>query len=195
MIVCCLLSPLLSAKTVLVVGDSLSAAYNMPVENGWVALLDKRLNQTTGSHDVINASISGDTTSGGLSRLPQALASNQPDIVILALGANDGLRALSLSTLKQNLTEMIELSKAQGSKVLLAGMLLPPNYGPYYTNQFKAIYEELATSHDLPLIPFLLKNIGGVETLIQQDGLHPNAQAQPLILDNVWPYLEPLLKG
>lgn len=195
MIVCCLLSPLLSAKTVLVVGDSLSAAYNMPVENGWVALLDKRLNQTTGSHDVINASISGDTTSGGLSRLPQALASNQPDIVILALGANDGLRALSLSTLKQNLTEMIELSKAQGSKVLLAGMLLPPNYGPYYTNQFKAIYEELATSHDLPLIPFLLKNIGGVETLIQKDGLHPNAQAQPLILDNVWPYLEPLLKG
>ncbi len=195
MIVCCLLSPLLSAKTVLVVGDSLSAAYNMPVENGWVALLDKRLNQLTGSHDVINASISGDTTSGGLSRLPQALASNQPDIVILALGANDGLRALSLSTLKQNLTEMIELSKAQGSKVLLAGMLLPPNYGPYYTNQFKAIYEELATSHDLPLIPFLLKNIGGVETLIQKDGLHPNAQAQPLILDNVWPYLEPLLKG
>ncbi|EGG98107.1 Arylesterase precursor [gamma proteobacterium IMCC2047] len=194
-IVCCLLSPLLSAKTVLVVGDSLSAAYNMPVENGWVALLDKRLNQTTGSHDVINASISGDTTSGGLSRLPQALASNQPDIVILALGANDGLRALSLSTLKQNLTEMIELSKAQGSKVLLAGMLLPPNYGPYYTNQFKAVYEELATSHDLPLIPFLLKNIGGVETLIQKDGLHPNAQAQPLILDNVWPYLEPLLKG
>lgn len=195
MIVCCLLSPLLSAKTVLVVGDSLSAAYNMPVENGWVALLDKRLNQLTGSHDVINASISGDTTSGGLSRLPQALASNQPDIVILALGANDGLRALSLSTLKQNLTEMIELSKAQGSKVLLAGMLLPPNYGPYYTNQFKAIYEELATNHDLPLIPFLLKNIGGVETLIQKDGLHPNAQAQPLILDNVWPYLEPLLKG
>jgi len=194
-IVCCLLSPLLSAKTVLVVGDSLSAAYNMPVENGWVALLDKRLNQLTGSHDVINASISGDTTSGGLSRLPQALASNQPDIVILALGANDGLRALSLSTLKQNLTEMIELSKAQGSKVLLAGMLLPPNYGPYYTNQFKAIYEELATNHDLPLIPFLLKNIGGVETLIQKDGLHPNAQAQPLILDNVWPYLEPLLKG
>lgn len=190
-----LLSPLLNAKTILVVGDSLSAAYNMPVNDGWVALLNKRLNQTTGSHQVINASISGDTTQGGLSRLPQTLRSNQPDIVILALGANDGLRAQPLTNMKQNLTKMIELSTSQGSQVLLAGMQLPPNYGPYYTNQFKAIYEELATSRNLPLIPFLLANVGGVNGLIQEDGLHPNAKAQPLILENVWGHLVPLLKN
>jgi len=189
------LSPLLSAKTILVVGDSLSAAYNMPVDDGWVALLNKRLNQTTGSHQVINASISGDTTEGGLSRLPQALQSNQPDIVILALGTNDGLRAQSLTNMKENLVKMIELSKSQGSQVLLAGMQLPPNYGPYYTNRFKAIYEELATSRDLALVPFLLENVGGINELIQDDGLHPNAKAQPLILENVWAKLEPLLKS
>jgi len=190
-----LLSPLLSAKTILVVGDSLSAAYNMSVDDGWVALLDKRLNQTTGSHHVINASISGDTTQGGLSRLPQALQSNQPDIVILALGANDGLRAQPLTNMKQNLIKMIELSESQGSQVLLAGIQLPPNYGPYYTNRFKAIYEELATSRDLPLIPFLLKGVGGVDELIQEDGLHPNTKAQSFILENVWGLLEPLLKS
>lgn len=189
----CLLSPLLNAKTILVLGDSLSAAYNMPVENGWVALLDKRLDKLPGSHQVINASISGDTTAGGLSRLPQALKTSQADIVILALGANDGLRALSLQALKQNLEEIIELSKSRGSQVLLAGMQLPPNYGPYYTNQFRSIYEELATRHNLPLVPFLLDNVGGEEALIQSDGLHPNAEAQPLILENVWPYLESLL--
>jgi len=167
----------------------------MPVDDGWVALLNKRLNQTTGSHQVINASISGDTTEGGLSRLPQALQSNQPDIVILALGTNDGLRAQSLTNMKENLVKMIELSKSQGSQVLLAGMQLPPNYGPYYTNRFKAIYEELATSRDLALVPFLLENVGGINELIQDDGLHPNAKAQPLILENVWAKLEPLLKS
>lgn len=186
---------MLSAKTILVVGDSLSAAYNMPKQQGWVALLDKRLEQKSSSHQIINASISGDTTSGGLARLSQALQSHQPDIVILALGANDGLRALPLPTMKQNLAKMIELTESQGSEVLLAGMQLPPNYGPYYTNRFKAIYEELAASHSVKLVPFFLHEVGGVEELTQADGLHPNASAQPIILENIWPHLQPLLSS
>jgi acyl-CoA thioesterase-1 len=188
-----LTASLVNAKTILVMGDSLSAAYNMPAKQGWVALLDKRLEQASHSHRIINASISGDTTSGGLARLPQALQSYQPDIVILALGANDGLRALPLANMKQNLTEMINLTELQGSQVLLAGMQLPPNYGPYYTNRFKAIYQELAAQHAIPLVPFFLEDVGGVDALIQSDGLHPNAKAQSIILDNVWTHLEPLL--
>lgn len=167
----------------------------MPRSEGWVALLDKRLNQLPGSHEVINASISGDTTSGGLNRLPQALATSQPDIVVIALGGNDGLRAQPLPNIKQNLIKMIELSRSQGSQVLLAGMQLPPNYGPYYTNGFKSIYSEIADQLSLPLVPFLLENVGGVNELTQSDGLHPNTAAQPLIVDNVWPYLQPLLEN
>lgn len=177
------------------VGDSLSAAYNMPKQQGWVALLDKRLEQVSRSHHIINASISGDTTSGGLARLPQALQSHQPDIVILALGANDGLRALPLPNMRQNLAKMIELTESQGGKVLLAGMQLPPNYGPYYTNRFKAIYEELAANHSVKLVPFFLHEVGDVKELTQADGLHPNASAQPIILENIWPHLQPLLNS
>lgn len=184
----------MTAQTILVLGDSLSAAYNMPTEQGWVALLDKRLTKVADSHHVINASISGDTTSGGLARLPQALQSHQPDIVILAVGTNDGLRALGLTSMKENLAKMIELTESQGRQVLLAGMKLPPNYGPFYNNKFIAIYRDLASSYEVSLIPFLLDRVGGVNELIQTDGLHPNAKAQPVILENVWPHVQDLLK-
>lgn len=187
------ISSFTNAQTILVLGDSLSAAYNMPTEKGWVALLDKRLEKVPGSHLVINASISGDTTNGGLSRLPKALQSYKPDIVILALGANDGLRALPLANTKQNLRKMIELSRAQGGQVLLAGMKLPPNYGKTFNNQFRSIYTDLASDYEILLVPFLLKEVGGVEELTQADGLHPNANAQPIILENIWPHLQPLL--
>jgi len=186
---------IVSAQTILVLGDSLSAAYNMPTEQGWVALLDKRLEKTSGSHQIINASIAGDTTSGGLSRLPLALQSHQPDIVILALGANDGLRALDLTSIKENLAKMIELTESRGGQVLLAGMQLPPNYGPFFNNKFNAIYRDLASFYEVSLIPFLLDEVGGVNELTQADGLHPNAKAQPLILNNVWPHLQNLLES
>ena len=185
---------LVSAQTILVLGDSLSAAYNMPTEQGWVALLDKRLDEAPGSHQIINASISGDTTSAGLARFPQALQSHQPDIVILALGTNDGLRALDLTSIKENLAKMIELTESRGGQVLLAGMQLPPNYGPFFNNKFNAIYRDLASFYEVSLIPFLLDQVGGVNELTQADGLHPNAKAQPLILDNVWPHLQNLLE-
>ena len=189
-----LTSPLIGAQTILVLGDSLSTAYNMPTKQGWVALLDKRLKTAVGSYQIINASISGDTTSAGLSRLPKALQSHHPDIVILALGANDGLRGLPLHNMKQNLTRIIELTESQGGQILLAGMKLPPNYGPVYNNKFTAIYSDIATTYEVSLIPFLLDEVGGVNELIQADGLHPNAKAQPVILENVWPHLQGLLK-
>lgn len=162
----------------------------MEVEAGWVHLLEDRL---TPNHQVVNASISGDTSAGGLARLPQSLQTHKPDIVILELGANDGLRGLSLAQMKQNLTDMINLSQTSGAEVILAAMQLPPNYGPYYTKKFRQIYNDLTSSHNVTLIPFLLENVGGVTELVQEDGLHPNAEAQPIILENVWRYLLPLL--
>lgn len=173
-------------------GDSLSAAYNMELDAGWVHLLSQRI---APQHQVINASISGDTSAGGLARLPDALGRYKPDIVILELGANDGLRGLSLQQLQQNLTEMIELSQNSGAEVLLAAMQLPPNYGPFYTNRFHQIYRDLETSHQVALVPFLLDKVGGVAELIQADGLHPNEKAQPIILENVWHPLQPLLRA
>lgn len=162
----------------------------MQVEAGWVHLLRDRL---TPDHQVVNASISGDTSAGGLARLPQSLQEHKPDIVILELGANDGLRGLSLAQMKQNLTDMINLSQTSGAQVILAAMQLPPNYGPFYTKKFRQIYTELQTTHSVKLVPFLLDNVGGVDDLIQEDGLHPNTKAQPIILENVWPHLAPLL--
>ena len=166
----------------------------MAPEQGWVSLLDNRLNQHADAHDIVNASISGDTTASGLARLPQALDSHQPDIVILALGANDGLRGLSLVQMKQNLAQMIELTETQGRQILLVGMQLPPNYGPFYNNKFRAIYRDLASTYEVSLIPFLLDEVGGVDALVQVDGLHPNAKAQPLIIDNIWAHLQNLLE-
>jgi acyl-CoA thioesterase-1 len=180
--------------TILVLGDSLSAAYGIPAEQGWVDLLQRRLVENGLPHRVVNASISGDTTSGGLSRLPAALERERPALVVLELGANDGLRGQSLDAMAGNLARMIELSQQAGARVALAEMRIPPNYGPAYTQKFQAIFGELAARYDIALIPFLLDGVAGDRTLILDDGLHPSAEAQPLMLDNVWPVLESLLK-
>ena len=179
---------------ILVLGDSLSAAYGIPAEQGWVSLLQRRLAERGFPHRVSNASISGDTTSGGLSRLPAALERDRPAIVIVELGANDGLRGQPLMEMSQNLARIIELARQAGARVALAEMRIPPNYGPLYTQKFQATFGELAKRYDIALIPFLLNGVAGNRALIQDDGLHPGAEAQPRILDNVWPTLEPLLK-
>jgi acyl-CoA thioesterase-1 len=180
--------------TLLVLGDSLSAAYGIPVERGWVNLLQRRLVERGFPHRVVNASISGDTTSGGLSRLPAALERDRPAIVLLELGANDGLGGQPLMTMSHNLARMIELSQQSGARAVLAEMRIPPNYGPLYAQKFQATFGELAKRYDIPLIPFLLDGVAGHPALIQDDGLHPRAEAQQRILDNVWPVLEPVLK-
>ena len=179
---------------ILVLGDSLSAAYGIPAEQGWVHLLQRRLAERGFPHRVNNASISGDTTSGGLSRLPAALERDRPAIVIIELGANDGLRGQPLMEMSQNLARIIELARQAGARVALAEMRIPPNYGPLYTQKFQAAFGALAKRYHLPLIPFLLEGVAGDPALIQDDGLHPRAKAQPRILDNVWPTLEPLLQ-
>lgn len=181
-------------QRIVVLGDSLSAAFGIDPRDGWVTLLQKRLNKQTHEYTVINASISGETTAGGLTRLPGLLRQHQPTIVILALGANDGLRGLSLIKMQDNLKQMTELSRSQSASVLLIGMQLPPNYGPAYTRTFQNIYTELSNKSDIALVPFLLKGIGKNKTLFQPDMLHPTAEAQAIILENVWPELEPLLR-
>ncbi|HRF43676.1 MAG TPA: arylesterase [Candidatus Competibacteraceae bacterium] len=181
------------APVILVLGDSLSAAYGIPAEQGWVSLLQRRLTETGYPHQVINASISGDTTSGGLSRLPTALAQHHPALVILELGANDGLLGQPPMETNRNLARMIKLSQQANAQVLLAEMRIPPNYGPLYTQKFQATFGELAERYDIPLIPFLLNGVAGNPKLIQEDGLHPRAEGQSRILDNVWEVLEPVL--
>ena len=167
--------------TLLVWGDSLSAAYGIPVEKGWVSLLQKKYKNI----NVINGSISGETTQGGLTRLPKALALHQPTIVLIELGANDGLRGLSIKTMRNNLTEMIQAVQKTGAKVILAGMKIPPNYGMKYTEQFTNTYVDLAKTYKTALIPFFLKGIADKFELVQADGLHPTAEAQVIILQNV----------
>lgn len=177
----------------LVMGDSLSAAYNLPAESGWVNLLEQRLQQQGYDWQVINASISGETTGGGLTRLPALLRQHQPQIVLLELGANDGLRGQPPQRITANLDRMITLSRQADAEVLLLGILLPPNYGPRYLQQFEQIYPQLAKQHQLPLVPFLLEGVADKPSLMQQDGLHPTAEAQPEILETVWVELKPLL--
>jgi acyl-CoA thioesterase-1 len=180
---------------ILVFGDSVSAGYGLTrVDQGWVALLQTRLRQQEYVYQVINASVSGETTAGGLARLPRALALHQPRIVILELGGNDGLRALPIAPMRANLARMIDLASAAGAKVLLLGMRIPPNYGPDYTEQFRSSYSDLARDKKLPLVPFLLNDIALVSDLMQPDGIHPNERGQPRLLDNVWPALKPLLR-
>ncbi|MEZ5582970.1 MAG: arylesterase [Candidatus Competibacteraceae bacterium] len=180
--------------TIMVVGDSLSTGYGIDAAQGWVNLLQQRLRDNGFPHRVINASVSGDTSRGGLARLPTALELHQPTIVILELGGNDGLRGLSLKSLQDNLAAMIELGRDAGAQVLLAEMRIPPNYGPVYTKKFQNLYGELAQRYAIPLIPFLLEGVAGNGDLMQADGIHPMTEAQPQILDNVWPVLESLLK-
>jgi acyl-CoA thioesterase-1 len=187
-------TPVLTTATtkILVMGDSLSAGYGIDIQQGWVSLLEKEL---TKSHriQIINASVSGETSSGGKVRLPALLAEHRPNIVILELGGNDGLRGQPLKLLEKNLQTMIDDSKNAGAKVLLAGMQIPPNYGVRYSGQFKALYEKMAAQNALNLVPFFLEGIGGNANLMQRDGIHPTAEAQTIIVKNVLPELIKML--
>lgn len=191
----CFALPAYAGGTILVFGDSLSAGYGLEAGQGWVDLLQHRMQKHEVPCTVINASISGDSSAGGLARLMPVLEQHRPDILLLELGANDGLRGLSLSAMKSNLNSIIEQAKAAGAKVLLIGMQMPPNYGSRYTGQFQAIYTELAREQQVPLVPFLMERVALEPSLMQPDDFHPNAQAQPLLLETVWPHLEPLLEG
>jgi len=183
------------APMILVFGDSISAGYGLPrVEQGWVELLKTRLKEQGYGYQVVNASVSGETTAGGLARLPRALELHHPGIVILELGGNDGLRALPIAQMRANLTQMVTLAGAAGAKVLLLGMRMPPNYGPQYTEQFAMVFSDLAREKKISLVPFLLTDIALSSTLLQGDDIHPNALGQPVLLENVWPQLRPLLR-
>ena len=182
---------------ILVLGDSLSAEYGLPRGSGWVSLLEAQLKKINSPASVFNASISGETTAGGLTRLPALLASKKPSVVMIELGANDALRGLPLSETEANLRKMIGMSKKLGAKVLLFGMQIPPNYGQSYTSQFKALYSSLAKEERIELIPFFLEGVATRPELFQADRIHPNVAAQTILFNNVWgamgPY-QPLLK-
>lgn len=197
MLLSCLLFPASAAEppVILVMGDSLSAAYGMPRAEGWTALLETRLREAGYPHRVVNASISGETTAGALQRLPEALERHRPAIVIIELGGNDGLRGIRVDEFRANLARMIELSRAAGARVLLTGIRLPVNYGPDYTEKFFKVYAELAADYGTGLVPFFMKDVALEPERLQADGIHPNAAAQPVLLDNVWPHLEPLLEA
>lgn len=182
------------APKVLILGDSLSAAYGLPLEQGWVSLLQQRLAAHHLPHRVINASISGETTSGGLARLPELLRAHRPAVLILQLGANDGLRGIHLGELDGNLERLIALAQAAGSRVLMLGVRLPPNYGPVYSEGFARTLAEVAARTGAGFVPQWLAGVDEERALMQPDGLHPTAAAQPRLLDNVWPALEPLLQ-
>ena len=167
----------------------------MPVEDGWVSLLSDKLEKLGSDYKVVNASVSGETTDGGLSRLPATLETHKPNIVIIELGGNDGLRGLPVANIKQNLIEMVQESQAAGARVILAGIQIPPNYGPRYTEPFTQQFEEIANAMDLPFIPFLIDGIAQQPELMQDDGIHPKAEAQGMVLDNVWPVLEAVLNA
>ena len=182
-----------AAGTILIVGDSISAGFGLDTRLGWVSLLEQRLEREGHDDRVINASISGDTSAGGQARLPALLTEHKPDVVIVELGGNDGLRGQPPAQLQQNLAAMIDAAKTAGAKVLLLGMQLPPNYGPRYTEAFAGVYTQLADEKQIALVPFFLEGVGGHPELMQADGLHPAAAAQQRLLDNVWPALKPLL--
>ena len=185
--------PAAAAQNILVLGDSLSASYGLAQTSGWVSLLQQRLAKEKFPQQVINASISGETTSGGLYRMDALLAKHKPSVVILALGANDGLRGLPLKATQANLEKMIRGAKKIHAQVLLIGMRLPPNYGPAYTEKFHGLFEQLALKYHTKRVPFLLAQIATQREYFQADGLHPTAAAQPLLLDTVWPVLMPML--
>jgi acyl-CoA thioesterase I len=181
-------------KTILVFGDSLSAAYGIAAKRGWVALLAERLQRERLDYIVLNASISGETTAGGVSRLPRALARHKPAVLILELGANDGLRGLAVDQMEQNLAAMIAMAKKAGATVLLVGMRVPPNYGPEYTDAFAAAFSRIAGAQKVALAPFLLDGVAEDMSLFQSDRIHPTEKAQPRLLENVWRPLRPLLR-
>jgi len=174
-------------------GDSLSAGYGVDLEDTWIALLQARLEEKGYGYRVVNASISGDTTGNGLRRLPRSLDIHQPEILIIELGGNDGLRGLPAEIVRDNLANMIRLGRENGARIVLAGMLIPPNYGDDYANDFSAVYPDLATEYDTPLIPFFMEGVALDPDKMQEDGIHPNAEAQPILMENVWATLEPEL--
>lgn len=180
-------------SAILVVGDSLSAGYGLEPDESWVALLQRRLTEEGYGHSVVNASISGDTTGGGLRRLPRALEIHRPEIVIIELGGNDGLRGTPVIVIRGNISKMIELSQDSGARVVLAGMAMPPNYGERYTNGFAEIYTDLADELDASLVPFFMDGVALDPSKMQPDQIHPNAAGQPILLDNVWPVLVDVL--
>lgn len=193
----CALLPLpahAAQRVVLVVGDSLSAAYGIDQDEGWVALLQQRLGKDYPDYRVVNASISGDTTRGGLGRIDAALRTHAPAVVIVELGGNDGLRGLPVKEMRTNLGAIITKSLAAQARVLLVGMRIPPNYGPLYTKNFEAVFTGLAQQFDVARVPFLLDGVALKLDLVQDDGIHPRAAAQPRMLENVWPHLTPLLR-
>jgi acyl-CoA thioesterase-1 len=183
----------MAQSTLLVLGDSISAGYGMSAEQGWVALLQKKLQAEGLNYQVVNASISGDTSAGGLARIDKALAEAKPQWVLLELGANDGLRGLSPKEMKNNLTEIVHRSQQAGAKVALLAMKLPPNYGKRYIEMFYNVYPQLAAELKIELVPFILEDVALNKEFMQADGLHPNAQGQPLIMERVWRYLQPKL--
>jgi acyl-CoA thioesterase-1 len=184
-----------ASKTVVVLGDSLSAEYGLVRGEGWVSLLEKRLATERINASVVNASISGETTSGGKSRLQNLLDKHHPSVVILELGGNDALRGLSLAATRQNLTEMAASIKQSGAKLLIVGMQIPPNYGADYTRQFANVFSDLAKQTKAPLVPFMLAGVVEQADMFQPDRIHPVAAAHPIILNNIWPKLKPLLTG
>lgn len=189
-------TPILAGQqTLLILGDSLSAAYGVPSETAWVQLLRERLQETGLSNwRVVNASISGETTDGGVRRLPELLEKNSPSVVIIELGGNDGLRGFPPEVIKSNLATMVENAKNSGARTILVGMQIPPNYGQRYTQLFADIFPALSDSYNTALVPFFLDGIYDQENLMQGDGIHPTAEAQPKLLENVWPELKPLLE-
>ncbi len=185
--------PVVAQNTILIVGDSLSAGYGVNPNENWAVLLQATLKENRSPYQVVNASVTGSTTSNGLANLPSALNQYKPKITIIELGGNDGLRGLQITLIKNNLQQMINLAKQAGSEVLLLGLRLPPNYGPDYTQQFQAIYVDLADSNHIAVVPLLLTSIDDNPALMQADHIHPNTQAQPIILKTVWPTLSKLL--
>ena len=179
----------------LLIGDSLGASYGVPSDQGWARLLNQQLQADSQAGSVVNASISGDTTAGGLARLEPLLQQENPDWVLIELGGNDGLRGLNLKAMKSNLLAMIALSRKYHAKPVLIGIKLPPNYGRRYRESFEQIYVEVSNDEKVPLMPFLLDGVGGHANLMQEDRIHPTAEAQPMIRDNVWHFLQPLLGG
>jgi len=183
----------IEAKTILVIGDSISAGYGIQRDQGWVALLEARVATLKPPHQVVNASISGDTTGGALARLPRTLEIHMPDVVVIELGGNDALRGYPVDLIEQNLDAMVTIAKNAGATVVVLGMEIPPNYGARYTQAFHAVYADVATRTGVPLVPFLLDGVATNAALMQADGIHPTAAAQPRLLDNVWPTLKALL--
>lgn len=187
------INPLAQGQSLLVLGDSISAGYGIELEHGWVGLLQQRLEQRGLSYQVVNASISGETSAGGRNRLPALLQEHQPQLVVIELGGNDGLRGLPLASLQDNLAAMVQQSREQGAKVLLLGMRIPPNYGPRYSEGFFQTFQQVAGQYQVKLLEFFLQDVATVPGMMQEDGIHPTAQAQQQLLENVWPLLEPML--